>query len=191
MTAASSGVRDDCSDLSFSLWCVAGKGDWKYRKEWLQERRSYANAAGNSMGGEICRRCSAGQTAHWAEAIFCHEWYRDERSGASGIGPIAPLGFPDGFVCEVRLWQLPGWCPEMEWSDLLHVLWAGVGRDLTGTLLMDCAETLDHGPGTTWNQRLHHLHGFSQVWCSKHGIRPSTLEEFRRLDPISPIMPHM
>ena len=68
----------------------------------------------------------------------------------------------------------------MEWSDLLHVLWTGVCRDLSGTLLMEAAEKLDHGP-STWNQRLNYLHGLAQAWCSKTGIRPSTLEEFRRL----------
>ena len=82
-------------------------------------------------------------------------------------------------VAGVRLRQLLGWSPHMEWSDLLHVLWAGVGRDFSGTLLMEVAENLDHGP-STWNQRLHHLHGLAQAWCSKNGITPSTLEEFRR-----------
>ena len=66
----------------------------------------------------------------------------------------------------------------MEWSDLLHVLWSGIARDFTGALLMDAAEKLDHGP-STWNQRLHYLHGLAQHWCREHGIRPSTLEEFR------------
>ena len=75
------------------MWYVAGKGDWKHRREWLQESRSHGNAAGNLLGGEICRRCSAGKTARWAEVMFCDEWYNDEASVDTGIGPIAPPGF--------------------------------------------------------------------------------------------------
>ena len=102
MTAVSLGLRDDGTSLGYSLWYVAGKGDWKHRREWLQEQRSYANAASNLLGGEICRRCSAGKTAHWAEVMFYDEWYTDEASIESGIGPIAPHALSEIGICAAQ-----------------------------------------------------------------------------------------
>ena len=44
-----------------NLIYVAGKGDWKWKREWLQECRHYSKAAKTSSGeGLICRRCLAG-----------------------------------------------------------------------------------------------------------------------------------
>ena len=55
----------------------------------------------------------------------------------------------------------------MEWADLLHVLWIGVARDLTGTILMEVAEF--HGSDPTYDGRLKAR--------TEHSIRPSTGEE--------------
>ena len=57
----------------FSLHVVLSKGDWKYRKEWLEHTRSWSNAAGPSSSargqGRICPRCFAGQeNLPWADS---------------------------------------------------------------------------------------------------------------------------
>ena len=56
-----------------SLHVVLSKGDWKYRKEWLEHTRSWSNAAGptssNANQGRICPRCFAGQeNLPWADS---------------------------------------------------------------------------------------------------------------------------
>ncbi|CAK9087137.1 unnamed protein product [Durusdinium trenchii] len=46
-----------------SLHYCAGKGDWKFKKEWLDEPRSYLRAAkkeGSDGPHMVCRRCLAG-----------------------------------------------------------------------------------------------------------------------------------
>ena len=63
----------------------------------------------------------------------------------------------------------------MEWADLLHVLWAGVARDATGSVLMDAAEYM-FNDGPSWNDRLSTLYANCQAWCRQKKIRPSTLE---------------
>ena len=46
-----------------NLVYVAGKGDWKWKREWLQEPRHYSKAARSKTGeGLICRRCLCGTT---------------------------------------------------------------------------------------------------------------------------------
>ena len=68
----------------------------------------------------------------------------------------------------------------MEWADILHVLWIGVARDVTGTLLMEVAEFASF-ESTSYDGRLRDLHGQCVSWCRSHGIRPSTVEEWRAL----------
>ena len=55
-----------------TLWVVMGKGDWKWRKEWLRQPRSYANS-----NGLLCPRCLAGSPGKpWldvAERFHCRE----------------------------------------------------------------------------------------------------------------------
>ena len=68
----------------------------------------------------------------------------------------------------------------MEWADILHVLWIGVARDVTGTLLMEVAEFASF-ESTSYDGRLWDLHGQCVSWCRSHGIRPSTVEEWRAL----------
>ena len=76
----------------------------------------------------------------------------------------------------VRLENLHGWSPHMEYADLLHVLWAGVARDVTGSLLLEvCEHSYTSG---SWDERLQTLHSSCTHWCSKNHIRPSTIEQF-------------
>ena len=76
--------------------------------------------------------------------------------------------------------DLTGWNGHMEWADILHVLWIGVARDVTGTLLMEVAEFASF-ESTSYDGRLWDLHGQCVSWCRSHGIRPSTVEEWRAL----------
>lgn len=71
----------------------------------------------------------------------------------------------------------------MECADLLHVLWAGICRDFSGSLILDTAEwcNLASLQGSGWDERLQTLHNFCMNWCASHGIRPSTVE------PLSPL----
>lgn len=66
----------------------------------------------------------------------------------------------------------------MEYADVLHTIWLGVARDLTGSLFIELAT---HHPqlrdDASFDGRLRRLHRLAQAWCSKHHIRPSTLEE--------------
>lgn len=57
---------------SLNLVYVAGKGDWKWKREWLQESRHYNRAARSSSGeGMICRRCFAGSAGKpWLDIQF-------------------------------------------------------------------------------------------------------------------------
>ena len=90
--------------------------------------------------------------------------------------------YPILSVTHVRFWDLRGWNPHMEWSDLLHVMWCGVCRDLNGSLLLDLAEfCIDDSQATSWDGRLAYLHHHCVEWCSANNIRPSTVEPFSSL----------
>ena len=74
---------------------------------------------------------------------------------------------------------MAGYSPEMEWADILHCLWLGVGRDAVGSHLMILAR-LDPAlqEYTTYDERLRALHCQFRTWCCQHSIRPSTVEGF-------------
>ena len=103
---------------------------------------------------------------------------------------------------QTRLRRLRGWNPHMEFADVLHVLWCGIARDMSGSILMDTAEFCDHQAcplftmihvsvsytahaqaldGLDWDSRLCYLHSKCLAWCKVHGIRPSTVEPFSGL----------
>ena len=48
--------------MGYTLHYTCGKGDWKWRREWLEETRHYSKATktANDISGQICRRCLAG-----------------------------------------------------------------------------------------------------------------------------------
>ena len=71
----------------------------------------------------------------------------------------------------------------MECADILHVLWAGICRDFSGSLIMDTAEwcNLASLQASGWDERLQTLHHYCVNWCANNGIRPSTVE------PLSPL----
>lgn len=72
----------------------------------------------------------------------------------------------------------------MECADILHVLWAGICRDSSGSLIMDTAEwcNLASLQGSGWDERLQTLHHYCVNWCANNGIRPSTVEQLSPLN---------
>ena len=77
----------------FTLWYVAGKGDWKHKRSWLCETRCWSNNSTNQHAIGICRRCSAGKHGtHWADFLHFHGWYDDDSAVDSAIGTIPLLG---------------------------------------------------------------------------------------------------
>ena len=78
------------------MWYCAGKGDWKHKKEWLKENRTYANITADCSGGLVCRRCLAGQPGtSWQDFLFMKGWYDGDQQAAkdSALGDIARLVF--------------------------------------------------------------------------------------------------
>ena len=74
-----------------SLHYLIGKGDWKYKKEWLDEARFWSQG---SQG--ICRRCFA-RAGNWSDFVWMQDWHpTDESALDSAFGPI-PL--PDCHMC--------------------------------------------------------------------------------------------
>ena len=137
---------------------VVGKGDWKYKKEWLAETRFWSQGTSG-----ICRRCFA-KAGNWADFVWMQDWNPSGESAIeSAFGPI-PLK------------NLAGWNPNMEFADILHVVWCGLARDVSGSLLL---ETAEHAvEGDSYDDRLKILHQKCVSWCRANKIRPSTVEEF-------------
>ena len=54
------------------------------------------------------------------------------------------LKCPNFTHSKFRLRRLRGWNANMEFADLLRVLWCGIGRDMAGSLLLDTAEFCSH-----------------------------------------------
>ena len=70
----------------WSLWYIAGKGDWKHKVAWLQESRSYSHSA-------ICRRCRAAHP-NWTNITFRTDWYINQAEAVdSAIGDIPSLAW--------------------------------------------------------------------------------------------------
>ncbi|CAE7831362.1 Cpr [Symbiodinium necroappetens] len=150
----------------YSLHLTVGKGDWKFRREWLQMPRSYLNA------DLICPRCFAsgtpGSQKPWLDPV--RERYNNTAdlllAQDSRVGP------------DIALHSVKGWSPLGEMADLLHAVWIGTARDAVGSLLLDLAEFHPQCQSmTTWDERLKLLHAEILTFCCENGIRQSTIEE--------------
>lgn len=154
-----------CADrnngLGFTLHVVSGKGDWKWRKEWLKQTRYYGNVIGKDG---LCPRCLAGSTETWLDPV--HESFNNpadlQAARATAVG-------------DIHMKNLSGWQPEMEVPDLLHCCWLGSCRDLNGSLCMLVASKFL--TGATYDERLTTLRRDMQLWCQDNGMKPSTIEE--------------
>ena len=151
----------------YSLHLCIGKGDWKFRREWLQMERSYLNAS-----GLICPRClasgAAGTEKPWLDPVK-ERWNntadlllaQESRVGSS-----------------IWLRTVDGWSPMGECADLLHAVWIGTAKDAVGSLLFDLAEWHPEAQSLdTWDERLKLLHAELLDFCVENKIRTSTVEE--------------
>ncbi|CAE7245419.1 unnamed protein product [Symbiodinium sp. CCMP2592] len=156
--------------LGHTLHIIAGKGDWKWRAEWLMQSRHYMKVQSSTDG--LCPRCLCTRDT-WLDA--------QERFNAPADLQTARLTA----VGDIPLKTVPGWQPEMEVPDLLHTLWTGTGRDLIGSLCLQIVEFSRSYTGSTYDERLRQLRRDMQTWCSENNIRPSTVEELSILDLIN------
>ncbi|CAE7209651.1 unnamed protein product [Symbiodinium sp. CCMP2456] len=159
---------DASNGLGHTLHVVAGKGDWAWRAQWLQQIRFYNNKLIEGPAAGLCARCLCTRDT-WLDV--------HERFNAPADLATARLTA----VGDIALKSLPGWDPDMEVPDLLHVLWTGTGRDLIGSLCLQIVETSQSYTGSTYDERLRHLRRDMQAWCVANGIRPSTVEEISTL----------
>ncbi|CAE7831605.1 unnamed protein product [Symbiodinium sp. CCMP2592] len=152
--------------LGHTLHIIGGKGDWKWRVEWLLQSRHYMKVQSTTDG--VCPRCLCTRDT-WLDA--------EERFNAPADLQTARLTA----VGDIPLKTVPGWQPEMEVPDLLHTLWTGTGRDLIGSLCLEVVEKSGLYSGSTYDERLRGLRRDMQLWCSDNNIRPSTIEELSAL----------
>lgn len=75
--------RTPCGEGKWTLWFTVSKGDWKHKKMWLREQRSW-----ETKNSGICRRCYAGKHGAWTDVIFCHGWYDDPTAISTAFGDI-------------------------------------------------------------------------------------------------------
>ena len=156
------------STNGYSMHVVLGKGDWKFRREWLRQSRNYM------MKDQMCPRCFAsglsGSDKPWFDPV------RERFNAPADVAQALATR-----VGEIPLLRVAGWDPSCESADLLHCFWLGTARDATGSLLMDLAE---NHPGathlTTWDARLEVILCEFHAWCRQHSVRPSTIEELSR-----------
>ena len=159
--------KNNC--LGFTLHIVSGKGDWKWRKDWLKQTRFYGNAAGRDG---LCQRCLASKDS-WLDPLL------ERFNNATDIQNARATA-----VGNIPLRNLPGWQPEMEVPDLLHCCWLGCARDLNGSLCLLMASKFYDG--ATFDERLTELRKDMQLWCQNNNLRPSTIDDISTLPIESP-----
>ncbi|CAE7214290.1 unnamed protein product, partial [Symbiodinium sp. CCMP2456] len=153
---------DKDNKLGATLHVVAGKADWKFRREWLQQTRFYGKVTHGTNG--ICARCFAAK----------NDWL-DVKEKFNNDSDVA-LAQETAVGENIAMKQLSGWSCNMEGPDLLHCIWLGTGRDLVGSLCMEMAENRRDLVGATYDERLSGLHKDMQAWCAARGIRASTID---------------
>ncbi|CAE7348719.1 unnamed protein product [Symbiodinium sp. CCMP2592] len=79
-----------CSDpegeglQGYTLHCTVSRGDWKHKREWLEQPRHYSNSS-----GKICPRCLCEQ--NWADMTESFNNSADlELAAQSSVGPSIP-----------------------------------------------------------------------------------------------------
>ena len=187
----------------WTLQVVLGKGDWKFRREWLEQVRHWSNLPTPSIpngSGMICPRCLCGadDSKPWLDVterfdnpadlaiarLTCCLAYQNKvctlRFFMLGAMSrlIFCLGCTLGVGPRIALHSVPGWDGSMELPDLLHVIWLGTGRDAVASLALDYCE---HAPELqdlhTYDERLLALSGSIRSWCRDNGLDPSIIED--------------
>ena len=158
--------RSTNKELGCSAHYVLGKGDWKWRVEFLNPPRYYGKVGSRTPDSGLCPRCFANRH-NWLDVL--HESFNNPEdivaARDSAVGSDIPMK------------SLAGWHVDMEGPDTLHTIYMGCGRDLVGSLCIRAAEICFDG--ATWDDRLSKLRAAMQTWCMDHGIRPSTIPEMR------------
>ena len=160
--------RSNAKKLGATLHYVIGKGDWKWRVEYLRPSRYYGRVGSSGSQEGLCSRCFAGKDT-WLDVT--NEAFNNqadiEAARLTAVGPT------------ISMHQLSGWHCDMEVPDTLHTIYLGTGRDLVGSLCIQTAECCYRG--ATWDERLRELRKSMQQWCVQQGLRPSTIPELRFL----------
>ena len=190
-----------CSDphgdglQGYTLHCTVSKGDWKHKREWLEQSRHYSNSS-----GKICPRCLCEQ--NWADMTESFNNSDDlDLAAQSSVGAsiscrgmhmymgVHTFVFSCAQIQRIlnrsfksleiqRMHELHGWMPSVEYPDLLHCLWLGTGRDASASLLLEYARFCPEAQCyPTWDERLRFLHHDFQIWCKTHRIRGSTIDD--------------
>ena len=159
-------LQDNPLTQGFSIHLMLGKGDWKFKREWLQMSRRW------SCRDRVCPRCFASALPAadkpWCDPV--HERFNNEADIAQAMDT--------GVGGSIALRQVRGWHPASEWSDLLHTFYLGIARDAVTSLIMDLAEHF--GPCrqySTWDEKLQVVLEDFQEWAVRNGIRASTVDE--------------
>ena len=155
-----------------TLHYVLGKGDWKFKAEFLREKRTYSNLKRKSAGIGFCRRCESTSDLarkHWLDASG-FSFYEPDR-----VEGILSSSMPH----ELPLRQLAGYHPDMEAADTLHNLWLGPAKDTLGSVIMEICE---HHPAladfASFSEALQALASEFHRWCARNQMDPSTVDEF-------------
>ena len=159
-----------------TLQYCAGRGDWKWKSEWLQELHDYNNIKLNpTTGRTFCRRCrctSDVQSRHWLDAKHL-SWYEPELV-SQHLDASMPTSLP--------LRGIPGYHPDMEQADTLHNLWLGPGKDTLGSLFMDVVQYHADFRDDSWESGLQALCMRLHDWCAEVGLDRSCIDELRYSD---------
>ena len=126
--------------LGFTVHYVCGKADWKFRKDWLLSKRSYAKYVNNAEG--LCQRCLATKD-DWLD--ITEKFNEPEKIQAALQDAVGDIGLKktlwlvvhDGsarpFACRVD------WRRERPGRDTVHAggrssgLWGDIRREIAGS----------------------------------------------------------
>ena len=154
---------------SMSMHYVCGRGDWKWKCEWLQESRSYNNLRQDPsiQGGSFCRRCDCN-----SDLRSMHRADFDKMPWFFAGDALQTLNA----TCSATLHDLAYWSPDMECADTLHNFWMGPCRDASGSILLDIVQMHPDFEQMTCKEGLQEL--CSRLWvCSEHSLDASIIEE--------------
>ena len=159
-----------------TLQYVVGRGDWKYKAEWLQEKKTYANLKRKSGPG-FCRRCnctSSLRERHWLNATNLS--FNEPRAVSETLHSNIPLDLPLR-----RL--IPGYHADMEQSDVLRNLWLGSAKDAVGSILCDIVQYHPElAECTSWEDGLNAVCALFHDFCFRHNLDKSAIDEMSFLD---------
>ena len=155
---------------SLTLQYMCGRGDWKWKVEWLQEKKSYLNLKRKNMDGGFCRRCRCTSNVndrHWLDTTGS---FYEPAAVANMLEAALPSDLP--------LKGIPGFHPDMESADVLHCLWLGSAKDACASILADVVE---YHPEflhyESWDLAFQALTTLFHEFCQRHHLDASLIEE--------------